>query len=114
MPWYDFQCRSCDHEFTEVLKMDDRDKPTRKKCPGCGRKTVSKLIGNVVMGDAVNLDGGGERPDDSYREVISRINEREGIKGTRYELSDRMTDRARDLKLMNKHRLKQEVSDNLK
>jgi putative FmdB family regulatory protein len=114
MPWYDFQCRSCDYEFTEVLKMDDREKPTRKKCPGCGRKTVSKLIGNVVMGDAVNLDGGGERPDDSYREVISRINEREGIKGTRYELSDRMTDRARDLKLVNKHRLKQEVLDRLK
>jgi hypothetical protein len=72
------------------------------------------LIGNVVIGDSVLLEAGGEKPDNAYGEVIAKINEREGIKGTRYELSDRMSGRSKDLKLLNKHRLKQEVSDNLK
>ena len=89
MPWYDFQCRSCDHEFTEVLKMDDREKPTRKKCPDCGKKTVSKLIGNVLMADPVNL--GRTRPDETYREVLSKINAEQKLKGTKYEIKDRMT-----------------------
>ena len=89
MPWYDYQCRSCDHEFTETLVMDDRDKPTRKKCPECGRKTVSKLIGNVVMGDPVNL--GRVKPDETFKEVIAKINEGHGRKGSKYEIKDRMT-----------------------
>ena len=67
-----------------------------------------------MMGDSVLLEAGGEKPDASYSEVIAKINEREGIKGTRYELHDRMSGRAKDLKLLNKYRLKQEVGDNLK
>ena len=114
MPWYDYQCRSCDHEFTESLVMDDRDKPTRRKCPGCGRKTVSKLIGNVMMGDSALLDAGGEKPDATYSEVIAKINEREGIKGSRYELKDRLSERHKNLKHLNKYEIKKEVGDRLK
>jgi hypothetical protein len=67
-----------------------------------------------MIGDSVLLEAGGERPDNAYSEVISRINEGQNIKGTRYELEPRMSGRSKDLKVLNKHRLKQEVSDNLK
>ena len=88
MPWYDFQCRSCDHEFTEILAMDDRDKPTRKKCSECGKKTVSKLFGNVQFGDPMNL--GLQKPSSAYTEVVEKIRENTGIKGTKYDIDDRI------------------------
>jgi hypothetical protein len=69
--------------------MDHREKPTRKKCPRCGRKTVSKLVGNLAMVDPVNI--GRIKPDETYREVLAKINEEQKLKGTKYEIKDRMT-----------------------
>ena len=112
MPWYDYQCRSCEHEFTESLMMVDRDKPTRRKCPDCGRKTVSKLIGNVMTADSVVI--GTTKPDESFKEVIARINEGQNIKGTRYELQDRMSGRSKNLKHLDRYGIKKEVGDALK
>ena len=68
MPWYDYQCRSCDHEFTESLMMADRDKPTRRKCPECGKK-LKKVSGKINP----NTQGSG---------VINPKNEEEKKQGT--------------------------------
>ena len=74
MPWYDYQCKNCEHAFTEVLRMDDRKKPTRRKCPECGRKMVKQLLGNVAMVDSTII--GRTKPDGGFSEVISKINEK--------------------------------------
>ena len=113
MPWYDYQCRNCEHEFIEVLRMDDRKKPTRRKCPECGRKTVKQVIlGAPAMVDSVVV--GVTKPDNGYGEVIAKINEKEGIKGSRYELQDRMSQREKNLKPLTNHQLKVEVNDAIK
>ena len=43
MPLYDYECKACGHEFDELIRMVDREKPTRKKCPECGRKKVKQV-----------------------------------------------------------------------
>ena len=97
-PIYDYQCRNCDHEFEEIHMIVDRKKPTRRKCPECGRKMVKQLLGKhpISMVDSVNI--GRTKPDGGYSEVIARINEGQNIKGTKYELQDRLSRRVDTLK----------------
>jgi putative FmdB family regulatory protein len=113
MPWYDYYCKECDHEFTESLLMDDRKKPTRRKCPECGRKRVGIMIGAPALVDSMRLTGVRTAPD-TYKEVISRINEGQGIKGSRYEVHSEVQVRKENLKELTKHEIKVEVNDNLK
>lgn len=42
MPLYDYQCKSCGHEFTNVFKIDDRKVPESEPCPEC------KETGSVI------------------------------------------------------------------
>jgi putative FmdB family regulatory protein len=113
MPWYDYDCELCGYEFTEVLPMDDRKIPVENGCPECGEDSVRQLLGNVTIGDSVNL--GIRRPDNSYNEVVAKINEASGIKGTRYELEGRMENREKNKqKPITKHEIKTTVRDKLK
>jgi putative FmdB family regulatory protein len=42
MPNYAFKCESCDHSFELFLKMAENDVPTKKPCPNCNKKKVTK------------------------------------------------------------------------
>jgi len=93
--------------------MADYKKPTRKKCPECGRKTIEQLLGNVLIADSVNI--GRTKPDATYNEVISKINEGQGIKGTRYELEGQIENREKiKQKPITKHEIKDTVRKKLK
>lgn len=37
MALIDYQCESCGHEFTEMLMLAERDRPTQEPCPSCGK-----------------------------------------------------------------------------
>jgi len=52
MPFYEYQCATCGHRHEELQKVDDR--PLRK-CPGCGRSTLRRLVSAPVF----RLKGGG-------------------------------------------------------
>ena len=36
MPEYTFNCSACDHDFSKVERMDDRNLPLNAPCPNCG------------------------------------------------------------------------------
>ena len=42
MPTYDYKCQACGHTFDLFQYMNEKP---RKKCPGCGRMTLVRLIG---------------------------------------------------------------------
>lgn len=44
MPLYDYQCKSCDHKFTELKKIDSRKEPESRPCPKCGENSVFHAI----------------------------------------------------------------------
>lgn len=41
MPLYEYVCSYCEYEFSEVLKVDDRNKPLDSSCPKC------KAVGGI-------------------------------------------------------------------
>lgn len=46
MPTYEYQCRSCQHEFTVLHKISDPAPP----CPECGGEAKKKLSAPAVHG----------------------------------------------------------------
>ncbi len=48
MPMYEFLCRSCGNEFTEVLSLTEYEKEYEEHetvCPRCGSKEVEQVVG---------------------------------------------------------------------
>jgi putative FmdB family regulatory protein len=72
MPLYDYTCGSCNHKFEEFQKVADRNKPTKKACPSCGKKKVELSIGIPAVCDPVNI--GVKKHDKGWHEVMSKFN----------------------------------------
>ncbi|MCW1429739.1 FmdB family zinc ribbon protein [Novosphingobium sp. JCM 18896] len=52
MPFYDYNCLSCDHRFEVLQKLSD---PAPARCPACGHERVEK----AVSAPAIQSSGGG-------------------------------------------------------
>ena len=50
MPTYEYSCQACNHAFTALLKIDERDAPVGKPCPACRKRRVARGISATVMG----------------------------------------------------------------
>lgn len=59
MPNYDYECKSCGHNFEEFQSMSDAP---LKKCPSCGKRTLRRLIGG---GSGIIFRGSGFYVNDS-------------------------------------------------
>jgi hypothetical protein len=97
--------------------MANREIPVEDGCPECGKGEVRQLIGNIMMADPASVSASGRRPDNSYGEVISKINETNDLTGTRYEVKDRHQDRGPDIKKRRteyKYDMKKEAHDKLR
>lgn len=73
MPFYDYKCGECGHSFEEMLRMADMEKPTKKKCPSCGKKKVELVVGAAAICDPVRI--GVRKADKGWQEVMSKIKE---------------------------------------
>lgn len=70
MPTYSYMCKGCEHEFTEMRKMDDRKIPEGEPCPECGEQKVVIKIGATRI---VHEAGSRLKVDDGWREVQAKM-----------------------------------------
>lgn len=73
MPLYEFQCEKCNHTFDEVLKMDDRDTPTKNPCPICKEeKCVISVLSAPAVVSPFSIDGL-KKPKSDFKERMAQI-----------------------------------------
>ena len=71
MPLYEYQCSACNHIWDDIYTIAKRNHPTKKPCPKCGKKKVTKMDATVQIIDSVRL--GVTRPDHGFKEIISKV-----------------------------------------
>lgn len=73
MPKYNYKCEDCEHEFFDLLKIEDRNKPTEEPCPNCGKEgTVYKCVASPLICDSYRI-GVTKAPKDFREGVLGRM-----------------------------------------
>ena len=71
MPYYDYQCTSCKHEFEINMKISERNVPTQEPCPECSERDVELQLATPTIGDPWRFAG--KRPDEGFRDRLREI-----------------------------------------
>lgn len=79
MPSYLYKCEACDHEFTKILKISDRDHPLEQPCPEC---MELKLIRPPVSASFIYNPSGQIKTTDSFNDRLIEIKRTKGVDNT--------------------------------
>jgi putative FmdB family regulatory protein len=71
MPYYDYYCSSCKHEFETNMKIRERHVPTQEPCPECSERDVELQLVAPTVGDPWRFAG--KRPDEGFRDRLREI-----------------------------------------
>ena len=77
MPFYNYECSECLHEFEELKSISDYDKPIKEPCPSCYKVGyISRLIsGASALCDSMLLETtkGLPKPTRDFNERLRHI-----------------------------------------
>ena len=72
MPFYEYGCSECSHEFEEFKTIAKYDEPLSKPCPSCYKiGYIDRLISGADICDPISL--GVTKVPKGYNEVIKNI-----------------------------------------
>lgn len=76
MPYYNYICIECNHEWEDFKKISEREIPMKQPCPNCKveGKIETRLYESAPIGDVVRL--GMHKPDSAFKERMQMIHER--------------------------------------
>lgn len=78
MPLYEYVCGSCDHQFSDVLKVDDRKKPCDEDCPNCDSKGhISMKVSSARIVSGVGTMQ--SRTPTDFRDRLKEIKKMSGV-----------------------------------
>ena len=55
MPLYTYHCKECEHDFTDMQRIDNRDIPCEAPCPACG---ASEAVHRTITGMTISAGVG--------------------------------------------------------
>ena len=71
MPYYDYHCTSCEHEFELCMKLSERNGPTEEPCPKCSESEVKLKLATPIVGDPWRFAG--KKPDEGFRDRLREM-----------------------------------------
>ena len=71
MPYYDYSCKSCNHEFEMSMRISEREKPTKEPCPKCSESEIILKLATPVIGDPWHFAG--KKPDEGFRDKLREL-----------------------------------------
>ena len=72
MPFYEYGCSECSHEFEEFKTMAEYDEPLSEPCPSCYKiGYITRLISGAEICDPVSV--GVTKVPAGYNEVVKNI-----------------------------------------
>jgi len=72
MPFYEYGCSECSHEFEQFRTMAEYDVPLKESCPSCYKVGyISRFISGAEICDPVSL--GVKKVPKGYNEIIKNI-----------------------------------------
>jgi len=86
MPTYDYICNECNITFDKILKISDRELPTKEPCPNCSQSdTIELCITAPSLMSPFRVDGL-KKPTGQFRDRMQQI--KSGIGKARHNLKD--------------------------
>lgn len=86
MPTYDYRCKNCEEVFDKILKISDREMPTKNPCPFCEESdTVELCLSAPSLVSPFRIDGL-KKPSGQFRDRMNQI--KTGMKRTKNTLKD--------------------------
>lgn len=72
MPYYDFKCEFCSHEFEELCTFENKDTPCASECIECGKMTIQRIFTKPPkIGCSISL--GIKKRDPNFTEMLKNI-----------------------------------------
>jgi putative FmdB family regulatory protein len=85
MPLYDFQCRSCGHEFEALVRPVDADPPA---CPSCRSRDLEKLLSGFAVSSSEKTQAAADKKRKKEASVAKRDNIAKDIEAEKHRLED--------------------------
>ena len=79
MPQYSYRCKSCEHVFDEVYRIDDRKIPETQPCPECGKQDVYQKVSTPMIAYSV---APGLKTSDNFNSRLKSIKSTAGQENT--------------------------------
>ena len=71
MPYYDYHCTTCEHEFELCMKISERNGPTEEPCPKCSESEVKLKLATPIVGDPWRFAG--KKPEEGFRDRLREM-----------------------------------------